>query len=445
MKYKKYIYFFLPGFLTLFFTSPVQADTCLTNVCPQTLLDAVPIIPKIILLILVMAVFVLFIVILINGIKFMTATGNPEKLSGAQKSFFFTIIGFACIFLAFVGINVLLSVTKTNSGVKVGSNGTLSIDLQSTYSVTPIPSYLLDRVTDTPIPSYENTGSGSGLGYPAIAQLDDGCNIQFDGDIPVFYQYIQTNEGNLGGYYTNIHGGYTGSASEDGFSPSQLNSQCQLWGEYANTHDNIGNADIVGEAWEGSTCSAGSITTVVDSYLRSKGYQGPYLTINDAINFMSPKYMQFDGYQIGAVGLPGFADVANGLAALTTSKTHPIPAVSFQPINASTMIKNDPTEANWTKVLTAANSGFPIIISIEGDAVGPDRTNFTWGHYLTVLKYASGNVTVADTGPLTGLKRLGGGGHFNADGTQTMSASVLYEWWSGSAVLVQPEGEHGSF
>ena len=59
---------------------------------------------------LTLAVGVLFIVL--AGLKFVTATGNPEKLKKAKQNLLYTVIGVAVILSAEIILNILLSTLK---------------------------------------------------------------------------------------------------------------------------------------------------------------------------------------------------------------------------------------------------------------------------------------------------------------------------------------------
>ena len=56
---------------------------------------------------------VAFIIIIISGIRMITASGDPKKLEGARNSVLFALIGLAVIALAFVILQVVQYMLKS--------------------------------------------------------------------------------------------------------------------------------------------------------------------------------------------------------------------------------------------------------------------------------------------------------------------------------------------
>ncbi len=105
---------------------------------------------------------VFFFMILIAGFRFITAGGNPENLNGARKSLLFTVVGFALVFLPFIVFQIIGKTSGVSSGLVVDNNGNISFNPLSTYTQTPVPSYLINSTTATPTPSPTAPGGGSG-------------------------------------------------------------------------------------------------------------------------------------------------------------------------------------------------------------------------------------------------------------------------------------------
>lgn len=57
---------------------------------------------------------VAFIIIIVSGIRMITAAGDPKKLEGARSGVFFALIGLAVIALAFVILKVVQYILKSN-------------------------------------------------------------------------------------------------------------------------------------------------------------------------------------------------------------------------------------------------------------------------------------------------------------------------------------------
>lgn len=56
--------------------------------------------------------------IIFSGIKFVTSSGDPQKVEAARKTFIYAIIGFVFILLSFVVINFIGQFTGVTSLIK---------------------------------------------------------------------------------------------------------------------------------------------------------------------------------------------------------------------------------------------------------------------------------------------------------------------------------------
>ena len=98
-------------FFLLFSAGNVSADTTFSiadNFSPANLFGSVgELATDIILTLTSVAAAACFIVIIISGIKIITAGGDPKKLASAQSTITYAIIGIAIVILAFVIVRVV--------------------------------------------------------------------------------------------------------------------------------------------------------------------------------------------------------------------------------------------------------------------------------------------------------------------------------------------------
>lgn len=60
------------------------------------------------LLVFAAAVAILFLIV--GGFRYVTSTGNAEQVEAAKKTVLYAIIGLIIIFIAFVGVQIILSI-----------------------------------------------------------------------------------------------------------------------------------------------------------------------------------------------------------------------------------------------------------------------------------------------------------------------------------------------
>ena len=137
-------------FLNQYLPFRVVSAQCAQQSCPPIFLNLTAYIPVIVYTLLSAGVLAFFILLIVYGIIFITSQGDDKKITKAKSRMLFSIIGFSLLFLSFV----ILQVTNFVGGATVDSLNVdnIGVNVQSTYTPTPIPTTLLDNITDTPIP-----------------------------------------------------------------------------------------------------------------------------------------------------------------------------------------------------------------------------------------------------------------------------------------------------
>ena len=117
--------------------------------CPPTLSEFANVVAVVINAILAISVIVFFIVLVVNGFNFITSFGTPEKIEQARKGLLFSVLGFALVFLSFVFLNIIISVTHLQGGITI-QDGNVKFNLISSVTPSTDPSSIN---TDTPTPT----------------------------------------------------------------------------------------------------------------------------------------------------------------------------------------------------------------------------------------------------------------------------------------------------
>ncbi len=108
---------------------------CQGSVCPPTLLSFGSMAGSLISLLLIGSAIVLFIMIIVTGLRYITSGGKKENVDKTAKGLLYSVVGFGLVFLSFIILQLLSSVTGLSSGFSF-SNGNFKFNLQSTFTPT---------------------------------------------------------------------------------------------------------------------------------------------------------------------------------------------------------------------------------------------------------------------------------------------------------------------
>lgn len=424
---KKFLIFFLTAGVSLSCSAlpSFAATSCGSSSCPPTLLSGLGVITVIINVMIAISVIVFFFMLVIGGFNFITAGGDKKKIEAAQKSIFYSVIGFALIFLPFIIIPLIGQFTQIKSSLSVSNNGTISLNVGSTFTATPLPPGSTSSVTPLPTNPPSSGGSGSsGLGQSSQGTFTNGCTFEFVGDVPIFYQWPPTDF-----WKSTTYGGPWIAQDGNGVSvdggPTDV---CRTWGSYGDPS--------VGDIWHTAACAPGVALTIANTYLHRFAPETAYPDLTTSVNDMistGGEVIYYDNHHnpFGSGYLPGPNNPGDIVQTINDLANQALHFVLADEIGSSS--GPDKTSANWAKIVKAATAGYPIILSMPN-------------HYLTLLSgTVGGRDYVADTGPITGGTSSYTSGAFEKNGVQSLDDSVLYSNWEGHAYLIEPAQASGKF
>ncbi len=250
----------------LFFKNVFVYAACTHSPC--VISDSFPYFELIVNLLIIFSTVVLFILLIITGVSYFFQKGDKRKIESIRKRLLFTVIGYVFIYIPFI----LFPILKSYTGVinLVDNNGNNSSNLSSTYTPTPLPSYLISSVTP---PSVSSDGANYATDSVHYQINDLGCPVQVVDGFPIFHQDMNPAT-NLRQLVASYYGIDPKKPIADQLTSKEFN--CYQWGEYSSSNE--------ASAYGGCSCSDSSLAAVVD-YWYNRTYQSSgTFSISDVLN-----------------------------------------------------------------------------------------------------------------------------------------------------------------